>query len=220
MFDRINDIISGSGSLVRSEAEILATRLVRSSLGVVVVAAGVLLAVVGLGGLATAATAVIAQELGWIVALTISSAVVAVLAAITIAIAASATRSANKRSNMPAETQQRAAEAELKLDASKPSPQSEPKPTAAAAPGDDIKQQLAAFIAGNPGIAMGGAAAIVALLGPSKTLKYASRAIMLAQLASNIKQQVDTPSANGRHASADARAASRAGARTGVPPTR
>jgi len=206
MLDRLKSIATGTADLLRVEAEIAIDRARRTSAWVVVAAAAIVFTAVGLAGLLVAATAALALAIGWVAALGSVSALVLVISCGITALAVSKMNAATKRDELPASMIERSAHARRKIAGHEPtggemraSSHPDPQDRSRASHGAHSdpfqpKEVVAEMIARNPGIALGGIAAVAALLGPSRTIKLASRGMLLAGLAAKVGKHTGTSS--------------------------
>lgn len=229
MLERLKSIATGAADLFRVEAEIALTRARRTGAWSVVVVAAAGITGLSLAGLVVAAAATLALAVGWIASLAIVSVVLLAAAVAVLVVASDRVRTALDRESLPDAMIERSARARREIavgndlaresgagDHERPSPDRD-RPNQA----DPFqpREAVAEFIAKNPGVALGGIAAVAAVLGPSRTIKFASRGMLLAGLAAKVGKHAAT-SRSGRvqpdrmqdRSTHDSRAAAGAGA--------
>lgn len=197
MIDRISEVTTGLVELARAEGELAMARARASILQLAVVVMGLTLATISITAVLVAATWAIASELGWIAALAIIGSAGVVLALSLIAISSRLPRWMQRNEDKRAALQ-RANKATLQIEGRSPldpDQQSEEQPVqsasnteASAASGDQsgsLQSRLLTAVLENPGAVAGGAMTVVALLGPSRTLRLIGRTTMVAGLASS-----------------------------------
>ena len=211
MFNRISQIMEGSIELARAEGELAISRARASLMGIVLATLFATLGGIGLLGLLAAMVAAMAQSLGWIGSLAIVSAIVLVVAAIATVVTMYSLRSIADRSRADAEARRKAVHAKQQLAGDVPAgtddhgrklhapasgqalnsngAPSEPARGQAGAEGVSFEEKAAAFIVENPAKVAGGALAVLAVLGPMRTLRYAGRAMLVGSLVQSIAKQ-------------------------------
>lgn len=197
MIDRISEVTTGLVELARAEGELAIARARASILQLAVVVMGLTLATISIAAVLVAATWAIASELGWISALAIIGSAGVVLALSLIAISSRLPRWMQRNEDKRAALQ-RANKATLQIEGRSPLDpdqqteeqpvQSESNTETSAASGEQSKSlqsRLLTAVLENPGAVAGGAMTVVALLGPSRTLRLIGRTTMVAGLASS-----------------------------------
>lgn len=195
MFDRITSIATGTADLVRAEGELLVERCRRFLSWSLVLAAGTTVVMLGGTALIVAGVAYLATITGWIAAVAIAGCTGLCIGGATIVIARKKSTSSLLREELPISAPVRAEQARARIegrdlgDESKESSDDSNTASSASAEGDDSRSwqdRVAQYAVENPGISIAGVSAVVALLGPGKTLKYAGRTAMLVGLARKV----------------------------------
>ncbi len=191
MFDRIASLAAGSGQLLRVEGQMLLSQARKGLIFGGVAILGGLAVVAALAGLVVAAGIALAQSFGivWGIA-----GVSLVVLAFGLAVAAFANRrlaEATRPSSVPTELRLQEEESKRLLAGEQPAggreraAMSQPTPRPSEQPSATWQDKVAGFAVENPGVALGGAVAVVALVGPWRTLKLLGRGAMIAGLASS-----------------------------------
>ncbi len=203
MFDRLEDMMTGGGEFVRAECTMLLVQLRRSVFWGVVAVFGGLALLLALVSLLIAGAAMLAQQTGWIAALAIVAGVGLLGGAAMVYWALGKLKSATAREAMPVTQRLRAAEAKSQIsgqrseedsmsnEQQRTNPQHRP-PEEANSLTDHWQERIAEAVTKNPMAAASGAFALLALLGPGRSVKMLGRGMMLASLAASvIKQTTD-----------------------------
>jgi len=207
MLRRLASIGLGGGRLLRAEGQGLLERARRGAGWTGLLAAGGIVALVGLAAIGTAATAALAAVLGWIVAVAVAGAVVLVLGLAWVAIAWWRLERSVERSAVPAPVRADAAAARQQLrgreapDTASGGPRPRESGTVHAeegGPGWGDRAVRAA--ARHPDVVASGAFCLVALLGPGRSIRLASHAVRAGRIVSTVRNGLDgvsRPSSNG-----------------------
>lgn len=194
MFSRLASIGLGSGRLLRAEGEGL---LRRAQLSVVWAGAafiGGVVLTIGIVAVLVAGTAWVAGQLGWVPAVAITGGAVLVAGLVLLAVSRAALRNAVRRQSVPAQARMDSKIARMQIKGDDPMSESETDHTGGHEAGpetqDDWQAKAAEFVTKNPGIVIGGAICVVAAIGPFRSLKMLSRGLMLAGLASSLKDKL------------------------------
>jgi len=197
MIDRISEVTTGLVELARAEGELAMARARASLVQLAVIVMGLTLASISIAAVLVAATWAIGSELGWISALAITGSAGVVLALSVLAISSRLPRWIQRSEDKQAALQ-RANKATLQIegrsqldpDQEKEKESVQPtRDTSANTSGEEDSESLQGRLIRaaleNPAAVAGGAMTVVALLGPSKTLRLIGRTTMIAGLASS-----------------------------------
>lgn len=184
MFKRIASIATGSGQLFQAEGDVLLSKIQRlGNLGVILLLAAMVF-VAGVGVLMAGLMLALAQALGWVASLAITAALMLIASVTVWLFVKNQLREALSNGSVPVEIRRRVHEAKSTIRDDEPAPVNH---------GDDsmsIKDKTVRFVMKHPGLAAGGALIAVGLLGPGRSMKFASRTMLLAGLASSAAGQL------------------------------
>lgn len=190
MLDQLASITSGGGRLLRAEGEMLLLQARRACAWGALAILGVLGVCLGLLGVLTALTAAFAQEVGWIWATAAASGVIACAGGVVILTAKVRMRRSTDIAAMPDTVRSRAADARREMAGEPTLEEAEAERQRPEGEDESWQDKAVRFAMENPGLAAGGAFAVVAILGPWRTMRMVSRGMMLAGLASNLLGKV------------------------------
>ncbi len=190
MLDRIAKLVTGGGGLLRAEAQLAAHALKRVLVVTAFMALAMVLATVALVVLAVAGVVMLADAIGWApAAATVSGGILFVsLAAVFVGklMMPSALNDSSEQAQQEARQHKR--QVREAVDSQPDGP-----PARGAAPSDgpqsgDWKDRAARFVADHPIEVASGAFAVLAVVGPFRALRLASRGAAIAGVVSSLMQ--------------------------------
>ena len=194
MFSRLASIGLGSGRLLRAEGEGLLRRAQLSIVWAGAAFIGGVVLTVGVVAMLVAGTAWIAGQLGWVPAVAIVGAAVLIAGLVLLAVSRAALRKAVRRQSVPMQARMDSEIARMQIKGDDPMSDFKSDHTGGHNAGpnqqDDWQDKAAEFVTKNPGIVVGGAICVIAAIGPFRSLKMLSRGLMIAGLASSLKDKL------------------------------
>lgn len=201
MLLKLGNMLKGGGELLAAEGAAIVHRARHLGLAGVLGFAAVAAIGLGLAGLLVAAGAGIAHQIGWIWAVAILSSIVVIFGGVVFLVARSQMKRAVRHGPVSTEILARKQKAHDMIKGNDPDaldeaphpevafgqPPNGARPDGHDASQGDWKEAVAKSIADHPGVAVGAAVCVMALFGPGKSLKLLSRGMMLAGIASNLK---------------------------------
>ncbi len=192
MFEHINNLVATTADTLRAEGERLIEQAHRSMTRGVLFFVSLVTAVVSLGAILVAGVATLSMYTGWIVALAIGG-----VAGLGASVGACILLWPRSREEAERPQSVAAAQSPARLNESSRPTASTPLPETprSESQGDedskqDWKDLVAEFAVRNPALSVAGVSALVALLGPGKSIKFAGRAVMLASMASKVAEHL------------------------------